>query len=176
MKKLALSAFAVVLLMSVFAPAAHALPANAVYIEYYDCAMNEVGWYYYDCYHTFGGGQQWGDFKYEAVWNCTFGNGTDGWWKWDSSTNWWTSLSSPPTGCPVDQTIDYYACWESYSGTHHVDCSGNVTDTGTTSGTYKHVVNRNCTDSSVTSDQWYHLNSQGGWDPINPPNPYVLEC
>ena len=94
------------------------------------------------------------------------------WFIWSNGA--WQYSATQPAPCPHDEVVDYYSCWEWYVGTHHLACDGTVTDTGTVSGHYKHVVDRSCADNSVISDQWYALDSQGNWVPWTPSNLY--EC
>jgi hypothetical protein len=175
MKKLALP-FVLIVIAAVFVPSASAVPRDSLYIAYYDCDLQLIGEYYRGCYpgSSYYWGSQTGDVKFEETVSCSgISESTYMWYAWSNGS--WTYLPNGPTTCPQDETVVYYACWNQYAGTHYVDCNGSVTDTGTTSGTIKHVVKHRCSDNSVSVDQWYRLEN-GQWVPINPPNPYIIEC
>jgi hypothetical protein len=176
MRKLALP-FVLIIIAAVFVPAASALPRDSLYIGYYDCDLNLIGEYFHGCYpgSSYSWGSQTGAFKFEETDSCSGINESTYMW-YASSGGGWTYLPYGPTACPQDETVTYYACWNEYAGTHYVDCNGSVTDSGTIGGTIKHVVKHRCSDNSVSVDQWYHTDSYGNWYPINPPNPYIVEC
>src|SRR5262245_25850332 len=91
MRKLSLSLIAVlVLASSLFPPNAVAVPPYGVYVEYYDCNVTLVGWYYYDCSNVFMDGTQSGYYKFEQLWVCTDPNQSGyQWYTWSFSTNRW---------------------------------------------------------------------------------------
>ncbi|SRR6266498_916040 len=79
-----------------FAPRAHALRCHVVYTEYFDCALNSVGWELEGCDESYtSSGQLSGAFKEVEVSPCVCSGHTDTYYQWNGSS--WVLLSGPPS-------------------------------------------------------------------------------
>jgi len=98
MQKIARLSLVLLLLIAstTFAPTATAAPCQDIFRDYYDCALNEVGWKFQSC----GGGvsssgQQSGAFMEVQTEPCSCGDFSDNWYQWNGTT--WVLLSGPPS-------------------------------------------------------------------------------
>jgi len=100
MKKLARLSLALLLLIatSTVAPPAKAICGCNRSINYYDCGLNLVGYWYYNCWsnNVTSDGQQSGVFKEVEV-SCPYDGDSYNWYQWNGSS--WVLISDPSPTC-----------------------------------------------------------------------------
>ena len=86
----------VVLLAVSMMSSVRALPTNEVDDEFFDCALNSVGWHLLACDgHIYQSGVQGGYYRNRITTSCDSGSGSSRWYRWNGTS--WTLLSAPPS-------------------------------------------------------------------------------